>query len=483
MNGAKPRGRHKDRRLTAATVRSLKAAGFYGDGNGLYLKVDPSGAKRWVQRLVVHGRRHDIGLGSATLVGLADAREAALANRKIARAGGDPLAARKRAQGILTFAQACQTVHDLHLPTWRNAKHAQQWMNTLREYAAPHFGQKRLDAINSADVLAALMPIWNSHPETARRIKQRIGTVMKWAMAQGWRTDNPAEAIAKALPKHDRSKVTHRKALPYAAVAAALRTVRESNASTQAKLAFEFLVLTATRSGETRGALWSEIDLAKAEWTIPAERMKAKRPHRVPLSKRCIEILEQARTLKSDTSDYVFPGTLEHKPLSDMTLSKLLKDLGIDAVPHGFRSSFRDWAGELTNFPREVCEFALAHVIKDKSEAAYARSDLLEKRGNLMNAWADYLDLGEPSALPQLLKPRQLPIDNIKQGKKLRRPKYDDDADIVVEIRNMRLAKPSLSIRQCFINVVGEEIDDDVDFETKLRRIRRAYNAVYGNVV
>jgi hypothetical protein len=244
MAGIKPQGRHKERSLTAATVRSLNGKGFYGDGNGLYLKVDPSGAKRWVQRLVVHGKRRDIGLGSAAFVSLADAREAALANRKLARAGGDPLAARKQAEGIPTFADACQTVHDLHLPTWRNAKHGQQWINTLREYAIPHFGKKRLDTINSADVLAALMPIWNSHPETARRVKQRIGTVMKWAIAQGWRTDNPAEAISKALPKHDRSKVKHQKALPYAEVASALRIVQESEATMQAKLALEFAVLT-----------------------------------------------------------------------------------------------------------------------------------------------------------------------------------------------------------------------------------------------
>ena len=391
--GIKPQGRHREKSLTAATVRSLNSEGFYGDGNGLYLKVDPSGAKRWVQRLVIQGKRRDIGLGSAGLVSLADVREVALANRKLARAGGDPLAARKEAEGIPTFATACQTVHDLHLPTWRNVKHRQQWINTLREYAIPHFGKKRLDTVNSADVLATLMPIWNSHPETARRVKQRIGTVMKWAIAQGWRTDNPAAAISQALPKHDRSKVKHQKALPYAEVASALCIVRESDASTSTKLALEFAVLTATRSGETRGAVWSEINLEKSEWLIPGERMKAKRPHRVPLSRRCIEVLNQAAPLKSDTSDYIFPGTVERKPLSDMTLSKLLKELGIDAVPHGFRSSFRDWAGEQTNFPREVCEFALAHVIRDKAEAAYARSDLFEKRRKLMEAWAQYLAL------------------------------------------------------------------------------------------
>ena len=340
MVGIKPQGQHKEKSLTAATVRSLNDAGFYSDGNGLYLKVDASRAKRWIQRIVIHGKRRDLGLGSATLVSLAAAREVALQNRKLARSGGDPLAARKSAEAVLTFAEASQRVHDLHLPNWRNAKHGQQWINTLHQYAVPYFGKKRLDTINSADVLAALMPIWNACPETARRVKQRIGTVMKWAIAQGWRTDNPAEAISTALPKHDRSRVKHQRALPYTEVASALRIVQESEASIVTKLAMEFAVLTATRSGETRGALWSEIDLEKTEWIIPAERMKAKRPHRVPLSKRCIEILKQAKSLKSETSNYVFPGTVDRKPLSDMTLSKLLKELGIDAVPHGFRSSF-----------------------------------------------------------------------------------------------------------------------------------------------
>ncbi|MEQ1724412.1 MAG: integrase arm-type DNA-binding domain-containing protein [Sphingopyxis sp.] len=393
MPGLKPKGRHKDKSLTAATVRSLNEVGFYGDGNGLYLKVDPSGAKRWIQRLVIHSKRHDIGLGSATLVSLAEAREAALQNRKEARAGGDPLAIRKQTSAIPTFAEAAQKVHELHLPTFRNHKHGQQWINTLTEYVLPHFGRKRIDTVSSADVLAALTPIWNSRPETARRIKQRIGAVLKWAVAQGWRSDNPADSISKALPKHDKSNIQHRRALPYGAVGDAISAVHASEAGLSTKLAFEFLVLTATRSGETRLAVWQEFDLANGEWIIPAERMKAKKPHRVPLSSRCIEILKQTKALKDPQSDYVFPGTISSKPLSDITLSKLLKELGIGAVPHGFRSSFRDWAGEQTNFPREVCEFALAHVIKDKAEAAYARSDLYEKRRKLMDTWAQYITL------------------------------------------------------------------------------------------
>lgn len=385
----KATGRHREKILTAATVRSLNGAGFYPDGQGLYLKVDPSGAKRWTQRLVIQGKRRDLGLGSALLVSLADAREAAIENRRLARAGGDPLAARKQLDAVMTFEAAAEKVHDLHVPTWRNHKHGQQWLNTLREYAFPHFGKKRLDVVTSADVLSALSSIWNSHPETARRVRQRIGTVLKWAIAQGWRTDNPAEAIAKALPKHDRSSVRHRKALPYGQVCNAIARLRNSNASISSKLALEFLILTATRSGEVRGAVWTEFDIESAIWTVPAHRMKAKREHRVPLSLSCLDVLRQAAELNQ--AGFVFPGNVNDKPLSDSTLSKLLRELNIGAVPHGFRSSFRDWASEQTNFSREVCESALAHSIKDKAEAAYARSDLFGKRRELMEAWSQYL--------------------------------------------------------------------------------------------
>ncbi|MDY0967581.1 tyrosine-type recombinase/integrase [Sphingomonas sp. CFBP9021] len=394
MSGIKPTGRHLEKRLSAATVRAIKTPGLHGDGNGLYLKVDPSGAKRWIQRLMIEGKRRDIGLGSASFISLAEARERALENRKLARTGGDPLAAKKRSMDVLTFKAAAEKVHELSKPNWRNDKHGDQWINTLTTYVFPFFGSKRIDTVGSADVLAALSPIWNSHPETARRVKQRVGSVFKWAMANGWRTDNPADAIGKALPKHDRSKVKHREALPYDAVETAIGAVAASEAGLATKLAFEFLVLTATRSGETREAVWGEFDLENATWTIPAARMKAKKPHRIPLPPRCLAILADAKTLKRESDDYVFPGTKDKKPLSDMTLSKLMKDLGIAAVPHGFRSSFRDWAGEQTHHPREVIEFALAHVIKDKAEAAYARSDLFEKRRALMSDWSDYLKRG-----------------------------------------------------------------------------------------
>lgn len=391
MSGIKPSGQHLEKRLSAAFVRTIKDPGFYGDGHGLYLKVDTSGARRWVQRLMIQGKRRDIGLGSASLVSLAEARETALQHRKAARAGDDPIAAKRRSTGILTFEEAARKVHELSKPTWRNDKHGDQWINTMTTYVFPAFGSKRIDIVSSADVLSALSSIWNEKPETARRIKQRVGSVFKWAMANGWRTDNPAETITKALPKHDRSKTEHRKALPYDQVGGAIKTVQDSDAGTVTKLAFEFLLLTATRSAETREAVWGEFDLAKAVWTIPAARMKAKKDHRVPLSARCLAILAEAKALKRSTDDLVFPGTKDTKPLSDMTLSKLMKDLNIAAVPHGFRSSFRDWAGETTAHPREVIEFALAHVIQDKAEAAYARSDLFEKRRMLMDDWSMFV--------------------------------------------------------------------------------------------
>lgn len=391
MAGFKPAGAHREKRLTAATIRALTKVGMHADGNGLYLKVDASGAKRWVQRIVVNGKRRDIGLGSASLVSLLEARETALQHRKAARAGEDPLAAKKLSQAILTFKEAAEAVHALNKPTWRNEKHGDQWINTLEKFAYPTIGNKRVSTITSADILHVLSPIWNTHPETARRVKQRVGTVMKWAMAKGWRTDNPAEAVSQGLSKHDRSKVQHRKALAYDKVADAINIVRASDAGIATKLAFEFLVLTATRSVETREARWTEIDLEKKVWTIPASRMKAKKEHRIPLPDRCLVILEEAKFLKQEKSDLIFPGTKEDRPLSDMTLSKLMKELAIPAVPHGFRSSFRDWAGEATAHPREVIEFALAHVIKDKAEAAYARSDLFDKRRALMDDWAAYI--------------------------------------------------------------------------------------------
>ncbi len=400
--------RKPEKTLTAQFVKTARDPGKYFDGHGLFLRVQPNGQRQWVQRIVVRGKRCELGLGNPSLVSLAEAREAALINRKLARAGGDPMQARREAEAMLTFEEAARKVHALHLPTWRNPKHAAQFLTTLETYTFPRMGKLRVADVTTGDVLAVLSPIWTDKPETAARVRQRIGMVMKWAVAQGWRQDNPAESIAQALPKRDRSLIEHRKALTYAQVSECLAAVQVSKAGLATKLALEFLVLTATRSGETRGATWAEIDMGNpagpgrpatpAVWTIPAARMKAKREHRVPLSPRAVDILRQARAL-GDGTGLVFSGTVKGKPLSDMTLSKLVKELGFDADIHGFRTSFRTWAQEKTNYPREVAEAALAHSIKDKAEAAYARSDVFEKRRKMMDAWASYIASGKAEVI------------------------------------------------------------------------------------
>lgn len=388
--GGRKWGKHPEKALSAAFVRSVKAPGKYFDGHGLFLKVDDSGAKRWVQRITIRGKRREMGLGSAALMSLAEAREAALGNRKLARAGGDPLQAKREAKAVLTFEEAARKVHDMHRPSWRNAKHAAQFISTLETYAFPRIGRISVADVSTADVLGVLTPIWLEKPETARRVRQRIGTVMKWAVAQGWRQDDPAQAISSALPKQDKRQ-EHRKALPYTELPGFIEALHRTKAADLTKLALEFIILTASRSGEVRLARWEEFDLDAAEWAIPAERMKAKRAHRVPLSPRALEILAEAKALGArmgDDSGLVFPGTKPGRPLSDMTLTKLVKGMGLDIHVHGFRSTFKVWAQERTNFPREVTEAALAHTIRNKAEAAYARSDLFEKRRKLMETFA-----------------------------------------------------------------------------------------------
>lgn len=375
--------------LTARAVESAKEPGKYFDGNGLYLRVDKTGLRYWVQRIVIRGKRREIGLGSPDLITLATARDAARRNRQLAYEGQDPIQMRQEARAVPTFEEAARTVHELHKPTWRNEKHTAQFIATLETYAFPKFGNLRVSEVTSADLMKALAPIWTAKQETARRVRQRIGVVLKWAMAKGWRKDNPADAVSLALPKVAAAK-EHRKALPYVEVSACLQAVQASGAGLVTKAAFELLVLTACRSGEVRGAVWDEIDLAAKVWTIPAARMKAKRPHRVALSARAVDVLQEAKGF-SDGAGLVFPGTVKGKPLSDATLIKLVRELGFAVDIHGFRTSFRTWAQERTNFPREVAEAALAHAAGDTVEQAYARSDLFEKRGKLMDTWASFV--------------------------------------------------------------------------------------------
>ena len=327
------------------------------------------------------------------LVSLAEARDVAFSHRKQARAGGDPLTVQRHAPHVPTVEEAAAAVLEQQRLGWRHARYERDWPRSLRAYAFPRIGAVAVSEVTTADVLAILTPIWHDKPETARRVRQRIGAVMKWAVAMGYRPDNPAgDALGQALGRQ-RAVVQHMRALPYGAVADALATVRTSGALVTTKDAFELLVLTAARSGEVRLATWDEMDLDAAVWTIPAVRMKAKRDHRVPLSARAVAILTEARG-RSDGTALVFCSP-RGKPLSDMTLSKLIKELGIAAVPHGFRSSFRDWAAQQTNTPREVIEAALAHTVRNPTEAAYARSDLFERRRRLMDDWAAYL-MGAP---------------------------------------------------------------------------------------
>ena len=385
----KPRGRHPDKRLTAGFVRSA-GPGRYCDGQGLYLYVQSSGARSWVQRLVIHGRRHDIGLGSAQLVPLAEAREKALSNRKFARLGGDPLAEKRRMEAMPTFADAARRVLEQKRAGWREGRHAQSWWTSLERYAFPRIGARPVSDVTGAEVLDVLTPIWHQKASTARRVRERIRAVLEWAVAVELRADNPCDRIGSVLgPQH--AAVEHMQALPHREVAGAVAAVRASGGAEEAKLAFELLVLTAARWGEVRGARWSEIDIAEQVWTIPATRMKTKRAHRIPLCARAMEILDAARSLADGGGPLVFPGR-RGALLAEKGLRRLLQRQGIAAVPHGFRSTFRDWAAEETEHRREVIEAALAHVVQNPVEAAYARSDLFERRRRLMDDWSAYVN-------------------------------------------------------------------------------------------
>ena len=377
-------------KLTAAKVRAITRTGLHGDGGTLYLSVAPGGSKSWVQRLTVNSRRRDIGLGGFPLVSLAEARDKAFDNRRQARAGGDPLAEKRKAK-VPTFREAALTVFEAHKPRWRNAYHIKNWLPILERHAMPHIGDMPVDRIGRKDVLRILTPLWGTRMETARRIRQRVRAVLRWAQAHGFVTENVAgEGIDGALPLMPRVK-QHLRALPYKEVPDALRVVEESGASLAAKLCFRLTVLTAARSGEARGAVWSEIDSDAREWRIPGTRMKSGTEHRVPLSDAALTVLEQARVLKND-SDLIFPSPVKPgRPLSDMAMTKLLRDVHLAerATVHGFRSSFRDWCAE-TNKPRELAEAALAHAVGGV-EGAYFRSDLLERRRRLMGQWAAFV--------------------------------------------------------------------------------------------
>ena len=381
--------------LTAAKARALAAPGRYGDGGTLYLVVAPGGSKSWVQRLTIDGKRHDIGLGGWPVVSLAMARDRAFANRRAVAEGRDPLA-EKRKTAAPTFREASARARETNEGRWRHAKTAMNWDASLAMYAYPIIGDKRVDRIGREDVLGVLTPIWVKKPEVARKVRQRIRATLAWAQAHGYVEQNLAgEAINGALPALPAVR-EHFRALPYGEVGAALDTIHAARASVSARACLRFVVLTACRSGEARLATWGEMELQKREWRIPGERMKTGDEHRVPLSDAALEVLEQVRPLR-DSSGLVFPSpSRPGRPLSDMALTKLLRDVGLAdrATVHGFRSSFRTWASERTSVPHAVCEMALAHRVGSDVERSYARSKLFEKRRGFMAAWAEHVTGG-----------------------------------------------------------------------------------------
>jgi integrase len=376
-------------KLTARKVETAKP-GKYSDGGNLYLIVSETRARKWVLRFTWRGRAKEMGLGSAASVPLTDAREkAASARRKIAR-GLNPIDERKRDGGIPAFGEMADDVRETLSAGFRNDKHKAQWKSTLETYAAP-LRPKPVDTITTDDVLAVLKPIWTTKAETASRVRGRIEKVLDAAKAKGFRAgENPARwrgHLDHLLPRRPKLTRGHHPAMPYEEVAGFIGRLRESDSL--AAQALELCILTAARSGEILGMGWDEIDLEKKVWTVPANRMKAGREHRVPLSARAVSILRSLHGVRSDR--FVFPGQTRNKPLSNMAMEMVLRRLKFDNVTvHGFRSSFRDWAGNVSNFPREVVETALAHVIGDKAEQAYRRSDALEKRRSLMDSWAAY---------------------------------------------------------------------------------------------
>jgi integrase len=387
------------RRLSAIQVARAKTKGMLADGGGLYLQVGETGNKSWIFRFAAEGKTHDMGLGSLHTIGLAEAREIANEQRQLRLKKIDPIKHRKAQRAsqrladakTMTFDQCRDAFLASHQVSWRNKKHRQQWSATLKTYVTPVFGLEPVQAVDVSLVMKAIEPIWAEIPETASRVRQRIERILDWAKVRGVREgENPARwrgHLDHLLPSRSRvRKPQKHSALPYGEIGAFMQHLRGRQGT--AARALEFLILTAVRTGEVLGARWPEIDVVQHTWTIPAERMKAGKEHRVPLSNAAMAVL---RTMQAGDREYVFPGSRKDRPLSNMAMLVLLRRMErSDITVHGFRSTFRDWAAELTNFPREVAEMALAHTIGSKVEAAYRRGDLFEKRRRLMQAWAGY---------------------------------------------------------------------------------------------
>ncbi|WP_412554047.1 tyrosine-type recombinase/integrase [Shimia sp. MIT1388] len=381
-------------KLTKKLVENL-GAGRHGDGNGLYLVVDPSGARRWIVRVVVKGQKNkkgaplrtDFGLGGAEIVTLNQARERALEYRRMAKQGLNPRFNER--QEVPTFEEVAQQVHIDRMPTWKNAKHGAQWINTLRDYAFPKIGRMPVDSIDQPEVMMCLSPIWTAKHETARRLSQRIKIVLDVAKSRGFRSgENPVTAIkdAQVLPKV-KAKPKHHMAMRWQDVPDFYAILKTKNA--MSARALMFTCLTGSRTGEVLGLRWAELDFEQRLWICPAERMKTGEEHRVPLTVETLAIIEP---LMVNQSEFVFEGQKRHHPLSNMSMLMLLRRMKVEGVTvHGFRSTFRDWAAEEANAPREVAEKSLAHSVGSEVERAYARSDLLEKRRTLMQMWSQYV--------------------------------------------------------------------------------------------
>jgi integrase len=377
-------------RLAARSVVTLTKTGRHADGNGLYLSISNNGGRRWVYLYRREGRLREKGLGSVGTVSLKDARLAAEAIRKKLREGIDPIDSKVKPVTAKTFAECAEAFIASNETAWKNAKHRDQWRNTLKTYAEPHIGKLAIDRISVDHVLKAIEPIWTSKTETASRVRGRIEAVLDWAAARGYRgANNPARwrgHLDKVLPPIRKvSKVRHHPALPYKDIPAFMNDLRKRD--TISARALEFTILTAARTGEVVGARWDEIDANNRVWTVPADRMKAGVEHQVPLSDRALAIL---KAIPKD-GDFIFVGMKPSEGLSNMSMLALLKRMDrADLTTHGFRSTFRDWAAETTDFPNELVEMALAHTIRNKAEAAYRRGNLLERRRVLMDAWASY---------------------------------------------------------------------------------------------
>lgn len=409
-------------KLTPLSVSKEKKPGAYGDGGGLSLQIGPTGGKSWLFRFTLNGKPDNMGLGPVHTVTLAEARQAALAARKLVLQGINPRSDREaRLQGQIlssakatTFAQCAESYIEMHRSGWKNPKHIAQWTSTIETYANPTLGKLAVASIDTALVMKCLEPIWTKKTETASRVRGRIESILDWAKVKGFRSgENPARwkgHLDHLLPKRTSVKpVKHHAALPYSEMAKFLPKLQSQNGI--AALALEFTILTAVRTGDVIGATWQEVSLSDKLWIIQPARRKVRKDlvavtkeHRVPLSNRAVEIVKAMEKLK--TGDYVFPGQKEGEPLSNMAMLETLRRMGMDKITvHGFRSAFRDWAAEETEYDETLPKMALAHVVSDKVEAAYRRGDLFKKRQSIMADWADHC-LGKTKLQPQKAKPR-----------------------------------------------------------------------------